>query len=245
MSAHPATDENIVYPIASDFFRFEQLRSPLSKREAYALRYDVYCLERGFLDPAAYPDGLETDEYDPQSILFGARDRHDEIIGTIRLVLDTPLPLPVFAKCVITDQAAVDALRGKGAEISRLAIARHYRRRRHDGAYGMNVGPGTAPGTERRSNRPEIVLGLIQAMYMCSLAENITYWFAAMERPLIRMLARLGFIFRRIGPETDYYGPVAPYVMTMEEFNENLGRVNPELLASMTPKDGADSVSHP
>lgn len=243
MSAEPAENVNIEYPIASDYFRFEQLRSSSSKQEAYALRYDIYCLERRFLDPAAYADGLETDEYDPQSILFGARDRHDEIIGTIRLIMAEPLALPVFAKCVISDKSAVDALCGKGAEISRLAIARHYRRRRNDGAYGMNTGPGTAPGAERRSNRPEIVLGLIQAMYMCSLDENITYWFAAMERPLIRMLSRLGFIFRQIGPETDYYGPVAPYVMTMEEFNENLGRVNPELLAAMSPKDSSAYVN--
>ncbi len=245
MSMHFSGKENPVYPIASDYFRFEQLRTPSSQQEAYALRYDIYCLERGFLDPQAYEDKLETDAYDPQSILFGARDRQGDIIGTIRLVLDNPLPLPVFAKCTITDQNAVSALSGKGAEISRLAIARHYRRRRQDGAYGVNVGPGTTAGSERRSNRPEIVLGLIQAMYICSLAENITYWFAAMERPLIRMLARLGFIFRQIGPETDYYGPVAPYVMTMEEFNENLGRVNPELLASMTPKEQGGTLSPP
>jgi hypothetical protein len=36
------------------------------------------------------------------------------------------------------------------------------------------------------------------------------------------MVTRSGLPFRQIGPETDYYGPVAPYLLDMSEFDANI-----------------------
>jgi N-acyl amino acid synthase of PEP-CTERM/exosortase system len=70
-------------------------------------------------------------------------------------------------------------------------------------------------------------------MYAHSLRNGIRYWYAAMERSLARALVRMNFGFRQIGPATNYYGPVAPYVADLREFERRLGECNPALLAWM------------
>ena len=87
------------------------------------------------------------------------------------------------------------------------------------------------PGRERRSNSPEILLGLYREIFRFSRQAGIRYWFAAMEQPLARSLSRMGFDFNPIGPETDYYGPVTPFMADLEELLANLQQQNPLLLA--------------
>ena len=41
----------------------------------------------------------------------------------------------------------------------------------------------------------------------------------AAERSLRRLITRYGFPFSAIGPESDYYGLVSPYVMDLREFD--------------------------
>jgi N-acyl amino acid synthase of PEP-CTERM/exosortase system len=84
-----------------------------------------------------------------------------------------------------------------------------------------------------REDSPLILLSLYREMYEYSLENGIRYWYAAMERSLARALTRMGFSFRQIGPATDYYGPVAPYVADLRELETRLGEFNPGLLAWM------------
>jgi N-acyl amino acid synthase of PEP-CTERM/exosortase system len=67
-------------------------------------------------------------------------------------------------------------------------------------------------------------------MYAYSLKNEIRYWYAAMERSLARILSRMHFGFQQIGPATDYYGPVAPYVADLRVLEHQLGARNPLLL---------------
>ena len=52
-----------------------------------ALRYEVYCLECGFLSPEAYPGKLEVDDYDGRSLHVAAFDPEGQLVGAVRLVL--------------------------------------------------------------------------------------------------------------------------------------------------------------
>ena len=63
---------------------------------------------------------------------------------------------------------------------------------------------------------------LYKAMYQTSKRRGITNWMAATERSLQRLVTRSGFPFRQIGPETDYYGPVSPYLLDLSEFDANI-----------------------
>ncbi|MDP3789930.1 MAG: GNAT family N-acyltransferase, partial [Candidatus Omnitrophota bacterium] len=64
---------------------FRRVDTPESLLEVYRLRYEVYCNECKFLKPEQYPEGIEHDKYDPNSVQFSASDQYG-IIGTMRLV---------------------------------------------------------------------------------------------------------------------------------------------------------------
>ena len=45
---------------------------PELMERSYRLRYQVYCVERGFLDAGDYPEQLERDEFDRYSFMSGS-----------------------------------------------------------------------------------------------------------------------------------------------------------------------------
>jgi N-acyl amino acid synthase of PEP-CTERM/exosortase system len=201
----------------------------------YALRFEVYCVECGFLAAEAYPNRLESDSADPVSSHFYATDRRGQLAGYVRLVpADAAGRFPFEKHCTglfrhvqLQDPSAC-------VEISRLMVQAHYRRRRGDNLAGMTVPQdGGPPALERRNDSPQIMLSLFRQMYVHCLGAGVRYWYAAMERPLARALARLGFCFDAIGPETDYYGPVAPYLADLRRLESSVGASRPDLLRWM------------
>lgn len=201
----------------------------------FALRYRVYCLDRGFLPAQDYPDGLESDRFDRHSTHFCAFDRSDRVVGAVRLVRASGAAMfPFQEHCKVLHPGVTLPPATACAEVSRLVIDRNFLRRAGDGPEGIPRDPPAqsagAERPERRTQRPEIVLGLYRAMYRYSRRAGIRYWYAAMERSLARALMRYQFEFRRIGPETDYFGPVAPYVASLDELERLLGQENPDLL---------------
>ena len=209
----------------------------------FALRYEVYCLERGFLDPSRYHDGLESDEYDSRAAHFTAHNRHNELVGSLRLV-HPPLSetFPFENHCYELFDDAVLPPREQSAEISRLVVRKSYRARAGTG-YGKSspeefsiTGPiGAAPqlatGEQCSRYSSEILLGLYRQIYQYSVAREIRYWYAAMERSLARALTRLEVFFKPIGRETDYYGPVTPYLIDLRDLERRLATVSPDALA--------------
>lgn len=216
-------------------FRFDLLRSPEALDASFALRFQVYCEERGFLPLAHYPLGLESDAYDARAIHVGAFDTEGALVATVRLIRGPLAELPIALRCFIdTDTLPADAQGIAAAEISRLAVSRRYRRRVTDSILPelLDDGSPAITGTQRRS-RSELVLGLYRGMYQASKREGIRYWFAAMEKSLFRLLQRLDFEFLPIGPEIDYHGPVTPHLIAIDEIEQRLAACNPELLREM------------
>jgi len=220
-------------------FTFERLDGGRALAKSYALRYQVFCEELGFVPPDSCPEGLESDAYDPHSLHFGAIDRHGAVVATVRLVRDGGLGLPLLSRCRIRPEFEPDVAEpGAVAEISRLAVSACYRRRKDDDRYGLSIAlpeqrRATAPGRERRSRRPEIVLGLYRAMYQESKRQGIRRWYAAMEKGLARQLTRFHIHFHEIGPETDYYGPVSPYAVDIRAVESSVAAGNPALFREM------------
>ena len=85
----------------------------------YRVRYQVYCLECGFRDPAEYPYKMEWDEYDESSLHYVAITDSGEVVGTVRLVLDSHLGFPLENHCGLVLEKCEGA-RNDAAEISRL-----------------------------------------------------------------------------------------------------------------------------
>ena len=208
--------------------------------ELFALRYQVYCLECGFLDPKAYADELETDEYDTNAVHFTAHNRDKELVGSVRLVLagiDRHFPFQDHCTELFDDVFLPPPQ--ESAEVSRLVVKENYRRRVGDNVIASSrdylIGNNLRLVERRvsgdsRSSSPQILLGLYREMYQYSVQTNIRFWYAAMEKSLARVLARLQFQFKPIGRETDYYGPVMPYVADLRELERRLAENNPALL---------------
>ena len=208
-------------------FTFRCVDDTDALNECYRLRFDVYCLERGFMRREDYPSGLEIDEFDIHSLHFAAFNRAGDIVGAIRLVKPNPLGFPLLQHCQLHDEVIPDEI----VEISRLAVSKNYRRRVEDDIYGITpeqiLMPDPRP--EERRRRPEIVLGLYKIIYQESKRRGISHWLAAMERSLVRLLWRYGFSFDAIGPEVDYYGPVTPYITNISEIERDVLAIRPSI----------------
>jgi N-acyl amino acid synthase of PEP-CTERM/exosortase system len=204
-------------------------------RSALELRYQVYCMEYHFLPQDDYPDGLETDEYDDQAAHFYTFDDQDELAGYVRLVRpDFRQRLPLHGHCTLSLRAGEFPDHRQAAEVSRLMVRSDFRRPRCATLTDM-LAPDAAAAIARqkREEAAHIVLSLYRQMYAYSCANGIRYWYAAMERPLARSLHSRNFAFRSIGPQTDYYGPVAPYLADLRELEAQVGENNPALLSWM------------
>ncbi len=207
-------------------------------KQVFELRYEVYCLECGFLPPEQFQSGLESDEYDTGAAHFVARNLENDVVGTLRVVQPTASQnFPFEHHCKALFQDVVLPRREECGEISRLVVRKNYRRRTGDALVGV-IDRAEArrlarrsESEDRRSSGPQILLGLYREIYHYSLQVGIRYWYAAMERSLARALARFEFVFSPIGIETDYYGPVTPYLADLRELENRLRKHNPELLA--------------
>lgn len=209
------------------------LDQDLDLRRAQELRYQVYCLECNFLSPKDYPDGVETDEHDGNAAHFYTLDSHQELVGYVRLVRpDAQQCFPFQKHCATPTGDVTLPVPGLAAEISRLIIRHDYRRLRHKNLPDALTGQtSSAISGEKRGEAQRVILDLYRQMYAYSRANGIGHWYAAMERTLARSLQRLSLAFRSIGPQTDYYGPVAPYLANLQELEAQVGARNPALLA--------------
>lgn len=204
-------------------------------RRVFELRYDVYCRECRFLDAEDYPNDRESDEYDIQSAHFAALEHNGGLAGYVRLVRPDAIgTFPFQNHCVELLDGVQLPPAFKSAEISRLMVREDFRRRRGDLVTGASAEEnGYSSAIEMRNRSPQILLTMYREMYAHSVHNGIRYWYAAMERSLARALASMNFGFRKIGPATNYYGPVTPYVADLRELEAGLRQCNPALLAWM------------
>lgn len=177
--------------------------APELLEQSYALRYQVYCLERKFLNADDYPAHLEFDEFDPHSIHVGAFDAAGVLAGTARVIKMSALGFPVLSRCSLFPHDARSTA-GMPVEIGRLSVSRNYNRR----------------SGERRDGCGDVFLTLLKGLYQATKRLGATHWLAATERSLLRMLVQQGFPARLIGPESDYFGLVSPYRMDLREFDD-------------------------
>jgi len=204
--------------------------SPALLDASYRLRFQVYCHERGFLDAADYPAAAEVDEFDAHAVHVGAVDDSGQLAGTARLVRHSDLGLPLFRHCSIFPEHAGVCGEPAVLEVSRLSVSRHYSRRQTDGAYGVHEREAAGRVLVRNKRRRidgEVFLAVTKGLYQASKRLGATHWLAATESSLHRILLRFGLPFRQVGPESDYFGMVAPYLMEIAELDDVIvsGRV--------------------
>jgi N-acyl amino acid synthase of PEP-CTERM/exosortase system len=194
------------------YFDIVPATTPDLLERAYRLRYQVYCVERGFIAPADHADGLETDAYDAHAVHSLLVHRASgATCGTVRLILpDAAHPASSFPVYGLGPAAA--AMRARlphltTAELSRFAISKDFRRRAGEGFYADFGEAGRlGVGYVERHLLSHITYGLMRAVLVMSLGHNITHLCAVMPTALLRLAARFGLDFEPVGAPVEYYG---------------------------------------
>jgi len=187
--------------------------------QSFALRYQVYCVERPFEPSVCFEDGKETDAYDRCSVHSLVYHRGmDRYVGSVRLILaDNQSPQAAFPIENLCDglhrlRRVLSSTEFRVAEISRLAISKQHK------------GRGRSGKTHARAAGilPHATMGLFAAIVRMSADNNITHWYALMERTLTRLLGRFGIYFQPAGPMVQYRGLRQP---VMGEVDSVLSRI--------------------
>jgi N-acyl-L-homoserine lactone synthetase len=171
----------------------------------HRLRYRVYCLERGFLDGARYPDGLERDAWDSRAVHFAALGEDGEVLATVRLVADSSEGLPLGESAGLAVRALRTLAGSRMGEISRLILApdaRHH--------------PAVAQA---------LLFGLFRRLYEECRRLGLVYVLASMEGALRRLVGRLGFPFAAVGPAVEHMGLVLPCAARLEAMEPGYRRI--------------------
>lgn len=208
--------------------------------KAYALRYDVYCRENGFIDPARFADERERDEFDDRAIHHLLIHKESgRAAGTVRVLLpDEKRPLTSFELQKLCDHPLLQIEnRAMGlAEISRMCMAREFRRRPRDGhvlpsyyeqEWGDEEKTGSALSFFRR-RIPYVPLGLMMAAYETVLAAGLLDVVSAVEPAQFRTMKRIGLSYRVLGPRLNYQASQQPFIFNIKSALDTVAAENPE-----------------
>jgi N-acyl amino acid synthase of PEP-CTERM/exosortase system len=225
--------------IYNSYFEAVAAETAAQREQAFRLRYEVYCVEHPYEDPAENPGGLETDRYDPfsvHSILIHKPSQ--EVVGTVRLILpqagETGPGMPIRDVCqhdlIVHDNPELP--RAKTAEISRFSVSKQFRRRAQDEV--TSVGSFFAPEDDPRRHIPNLSLGLMQAIVAMAAQNGVTHLYAVLEPTLLRMLRPLGIHFVNLGPPVMYHGRRQPCFSALDAQLARLWAERPDVWALVT-----------
>lgn len=190
-------------------FSFYTTSDQVELDEIFRIRYRVYCEEYHYLDSKKFPDKKERDEYDRHSIHLVVRHRTGELAATARLILGSDIGLPIQNNFEINYTIPKN---GKIAEISRLIVARSYRRR-------------------------HLLLVLIKGIYLLLKQKEINDVFCVLDDKLIPNLNELGIPYKKIGQSKIFQGITGPYLIEVSDLEEQMLERNRSLLKFLS--DGA------
>ena len=193
-----------------EYFELAQARTPELKDEVYRLRHRVFVDEFGFERPSL--DGRERDEFDEQSrhlLLRSVKTGH--AAGCIRLVTVRPdrpqLPLPfekIFSTADEIRAFQSETPRDSIAEISRLTLAREFRRQRQ--AVSRTNSADESFGTPAHPSYPYVQLGLYLGAIALARQLGVSKLYLLTEPRLLVHFRRIGFPVRQIAGPVEHRG---------------------------------------
>lgn len=181
--------------------------TPLLLAQVYQLRYQVYCREHPFENPADHLAGYETDEYDAHAVHAALLQPCGQVCGCVRLIVPAANSVLPITRLLPRDQACLPI---RTAEVSRYAITKALR---HDGTVSAAL-----TGRENRSQSSvPLAMGLMLAVAALSQRAGISHLAAVMTPALRRLLRGSGMKFTPIGPLVEYHGRRQPCIAAIED----------------------------
>jgi N-acyl amino acid synthase of PEP-CTERM/exosortase system len=192
-----------------------------SKNIHYNLRYQIFCLEKGFEEASKFKDEMEKDIHDDNAIHFLVKG-NNRWIGSFRLVIDQFGNLP-FQKISDMDSSQYLQRNLQTAEFSRLGILRPFQRLRNG-----------KPPEESSNNKPEIMLKMIHAGVDYCRSKGIGHIIILCRRSIARVLNQFGLQAHSIGPTVFHHGPRIPFIFNladMQAFDSIVNSYSPSISA--------------
>lgn len=218
----------------NDYFEMIPASSNELKQEVYKLRYQIYCLEKGFLSPSI--EGMEYDEYDAHSSHYLIRHRESgSYMATTRLILpDTKYPeklLPLETYSQIDNTELLKTIpRSNLAELSRFCVSKQFRRRANEkNLLVTNDVDESYLARREKGSSAHLTLALFACAIKMSSEHNIHYWCAIIEPALKRVFSTLGIYFVEVGPlmtSTHYYGMRTPCIIKVDDLLRDVAEKN-------------------
>lgn len=191
-----------------------------SKKIHYKLRYQIYCLEKGFLKVENPEEEMEKDPYDERSIHFLVKSGN-RWIGTFRLVIDHLGGLP-FYKVSVPDSPQFIQGKLKAAEFSRLGILRPFQK----------LSNGQSPH-EPSGKESEIMLKLLHAARDYCRANSVDHIIFLCRRSITRVLKQFELQAQQIGPTIFHYGPRIPFAISLTDNHDGFDSLVNEHLSTL------------
>lgn len=181
------------------------------------IRYRVFCLERGYLDPASYPTGEEMDDWDDQSVHFIVREKKSGLwVASTRLIIPDSGSLPVEKINSLSPGFLTGIDRKNIGEISRFCIIKQNLSSSNQFA---NVTRNQLDwiGAIEGKDQFEITWGMLRAISYYGISQGIDYSYMIITRAFSRLLNRMGIILYQSGAMTEYRGTRAPFLVDFHE----------------------------
>ena len=189
-----------------------------SKKIHYNLRYQIFCLDKGFEEADKFRDEMEKDIHDDNAIHFLVKGNNCWI-GSFRLVIDQFGNLP-FQKVSALDSLQFMQRNLQVAEFSRLGILRPF----------QNLRNGEPPKESSESDS-EIMLKMIHAGVDYCRTNSIGHIIILCRRSISRVLNQFGLEARPIGPTVFHHGPRIPFVFNLADMCAFDSLINSRLTA--------------
>jgi N-acyl amino acid synthase of PEP-CTERM/exosortase system len=199
-------------------FNLEIATTPQLREEAYRIRYQVYCEDLQYEPSDRFPDKMEIDVYDKQSIILLLLHKESQsYAGCVRLIIPQPqrLSLPFELACsykISKDIIDLNQIsRNSMFEVSRLAATSAFRKRKGESQTTDGLSINSEIRAEERRGFPIVPLSLYLGVLGIMLESNLEHLFTMMEPRLARHLKYVGFHFHQIGDLVDYHGRRGPF----------------------------------
>jgi N-acyl amino acid synthase of PEP-CTERM/exosortase system len=184
------------------------------------IRYQVFCLDRGFEDPNAFSAAQETDAWDDRSAHFIVQNKKtQQWVAATRIVLPKPgQPLPVdslgaFERNNLEDPSLPIA------EVSRFCIIRN--RLPASAINAEKPAPDSLEawgiGTVGKTQQFEVTLGMMRTFIIYLLKRDLVHGVILVTDAFARLLRKLGFVLHQVGPPIEHRGSRTAYLVDMRE----------------------------
>lgn len=153
-----------------DGIKIKKVRTGAELNQARRLAWDIYAMQKKYIDPNFFPKKIFEDEFDRYSTYFAAFNK-GEIIGTVRIVSNSNLGFPIEKLYTLI---APSINKNKITEISRLMVLEDFRK------------------------KEMIALGLCKKCFEESLTKGVDYWYAFLPMKLKNYFETYGINFTEL-----------------------------------------------